>query len=65
VVSEDEGYEVITAVSGREAVRKITVETPDLLLLDMVMPGMSGLEVCKILKSDPKTNKPSKLLHLS
>lgn len=50
-----EGYEVLTAESGEAALR-IMAETPaDLVLLDVVMPGLGGLEVCRRLKSEPST----------
>ncbi|RKY92859.1 diguanylate cyclase response regulator [candidate division KSB1 bacterium] len=49
------GYEVIEAKSGQEALQKVRDEKPDLILLDVMMPKMSGYEVCKILKNDPET----------
>jgi CheY-like chemotaxis protein len=57
MILEDAGYEVITAGNGNEAIQKIMVEMPDLVLLHILMPEMNGLEVCKVLKSDPKTNQ--------
>ena len=48
---EDEGFQLITASSGEEAIKKAEMELPDLILLDLVMPGRSGLETCKILLS--------------
>lgn len=50
-----EGYEVLTAGSGEEALRIVADEPPDLLLLDVVMPGLSGFEVCRRLKHDRRT----------
>lgn len=44
---------VITASSGEECLRLAQQHTPDLILLDVVMPGISGFEVCRILKADP------------
>jgi diguanylate cyclase (GGDEF)-like protein len=44
------GYEVLTAADGREAIRKVKGESPDLVLLDMVLPDMDGLEVLRIMK---------------
>jgi two-component system KDP operon response regulator KdpE len=41
------GYEVITAQDGEEALEKIKHEMPDLVILDLVMPGLSGLDVCR------------------
>lgn len=49
------GYRVVTASNGDEALRLAEAEVPDLILLDLVMPGKSGLEVCKILKTQTKT----------
>ena len=46
---------VLTATNGLDALAKIQQEMPDLLLLDIMMPKMSGFEVCKRIKSDPKT----------
>ena len=55
VILEREGYSVTAASNGEEALKAVQTEPPDLILLDLVMPGKSGLEVCKILKSQPKT----------
>lgn len=54
-ILEEEGFSVITASDGDEALLKADNELPDLILLDLMMPGKSGLEVCKILKSQAKT----------
>jgi len=49
------GYAVSTASSGKEALEKVAADGPDLVLLDVVMPEMSGYEVCKALRADPAT----------
>ena len=49
------GYGVITADSGREALIKLDAEQPDLVLLDVVMPEMSGYEVCRKIRENPAT----------
>jgi len=49
------GYAVSTASSGKEALDKVASDAPDLVLLDVVMPEMSGYEVCKTLRADPAT----------
>ena len=49
------GYEVVTAYDGREALEKVKAETPDLVVLDVMMPYMDGFEVLKNLKADPAT----------
>ena len=50
-----EGYTPLDARDGREALQKIHDEKPDLILLDMMMPELNGLEVCSILKSNEDT----------
>ena len=47
------GYATVTASSGAEALAKLQTEKPDLLLLDVMMPGMSGYEVCQAIRADP------------
>jgi len=49
------GYEVIAASSGDEALVKVREQTPDLILTDIVMPGMTGYELCRRLRADPAT----------
>jgi len=51
-----EGYEVISARDGEKGLRIIKREQPDLVLLDLMLPGLDGLEVCRLLKSDPVTD---------
>jgi DNA-binding response OmpR family regulator len=50
-----EGYEVITALDGEEALKKASETKPDLVVLDIMMPKMDGYETCKALKGDPAT----------
>jgi len=50
-----EYFDVMTATSGADALRLCAVETPDLILLDVMMPQMDGFEVCRRLKADPRT----------
>ena len=49
------GYGVVTAASGREALAQVEAERPDLVLLDVVMPEMSGYEVCRKIRESPAT----------
>ena len=49
------GYSVVTAASGAEALRQVEAEQPDLVLLDVVMPEMSGYEVCRKIRENPAT----------
>jgi len=50
-----EGYKVVSASSGEKCLQKAASEKPDLIVLDLMLPGIDGLEVTKILKSDSKT----------
>ncbi len=49
---QSEGYQVINATNGNEAARLAKLHKPDLIILDVMMPGKSGFEVCKILRAD-------------
>jgi DNA-binding response OmpR family regulator len=55
-------YDVVTATSGEEALQLISQEKPNLVLLDVVLPGLSGLELCRRLKRDPTTYSPIKVV---
>jgi len=48
---------VVTATNGLEAMERIKEDSPDLVLLDIMMPKMSGFEVCKRIKADPRTRE--------
>ena len=48
-----EGYQVITAENGIEAVKKAKKELPQLIILDVMMPEMDGIEACEIIRKDP------------
>ncbi|MSU20661.1 MAG: response regulator transcription factor [Pedosphaera sp.] len=50
------GYIVITASNGKEALKKARLMIPDLIVLDLMLPEVDGLEVCKILRRDPATS---------
>jgi len=54
---EKEGYRVTCVMTGEEAIDQARSLNPDLMLLDLMLPGVDGLEVCKILKYDTKTSK--------
>ncbi len=49
------GLTVLRAMNGPEALRQVAHNAPDLILLDIMMPRMSGFEVCKKIKADPAT----------
>ena len=50
-----EGYQTVVAQSGEEALHVVEREQPDLVILDVMMPGMSGIEVCDVLRDQPET----------
>ncbi len=49
-----EGYQVITAVNGKEAVAKAKKELPELIIMDVMMPEMDGMEACEIIRKIPE-----------
>jgi two-component system alkaline phosphatase synthesis response regulator PhoP len=49
------GYQVLTASNGLEGIRKARSEKPDLIILDVMLPGMDGFEICHRLRSEPDT----------
>jgi two-component system alkaline phosphatase synthesis response regulator PhoP len=51
-----EGFEVVTAENGEEGIKKALKHVPDLILLDVMMPGMDGIEVCDAIRSAPSIN---------
>jgi CheY-like chemotaxis protein len=55
IMLEPEGYEVATATSGDEALAMVARQAPDLIVLDVMMPGMNGYMVTARLKADPVT----------
>ena len=57
-ILEGEGYEFYGAASGPEGIAKITKYDIDVLLLDIMMPGIDGFEVCRAIKSEPSIDLP-------
>ena len=53
---DQEGYQVKTATNGSEAVKKAKKTFPHLIIMDVMMPEMDGIEACEILRKDPKFN---------
>ena len=64
VILKNAKYNTISAASGQEALDKVESDTPDLILLDIMMPGMNGFEVAQILKSS-ETNKEIPIIFLT
>lgn len=54
---QQEGYEVVTAKSGDDAIEKAKRTNPDLIILDIMMPGKNGIEVCNLLRMMPEFRK--------
>ena len=53
---EREGYQVEIAVNGVEGLRKVQEEEPDLVILDVMLPGLDGFELCHRLRAEPRTD---------
>jgi DNA-binding response OmpR family regulator len=51
-----EGHRVFTTSNGPDGIRQALEESPDLIILDVMLPGMGGYEICHCLRSNPKTN---------
>lgn len=51
----NEGFEVLTASDGTDGLRRAQNSLPDLIVLDLMLPGIDGLQICRQLRSDPKT----------
>lgn len=51
---EYEGYKVVTAQNGLDGLSRARIENPSLIILDIMLPGMDGLKVCRMIKSDNK-----------
>jgi two-component system, OmpR family, phosphate regulon response regulator PhoB len=56
------GHEVLTAASGEAALALVRQRPPDLIVLDLMLPGMTGIEVCRVVKSDPTTRQVAVLI---
>ena len=54
---KESGYNVIKANGSKEAIEKAQSQNPDVIVTDVVMPGMSGFELCRSLKKNPATEK--------
>ncbi len=51
----NEGFEVLTAADGQDGLRRAKTSVPDLVVLDLMLPGLDGLQVCRQIRSDPRT----------
>jgi CheY-like chemotaxis protein len=58
-----EGFEVLAALSGSAALQCVRVQTPDLIITDLTMPGMTGLELCRQLRGSSETRHIPIILH--
>ena len=54
---EREGFEVVVALDGQEGLRQAQLKLPDLVVLDLMLPGKPGLEVCRELRMGPRTRE--------
>lgn len=51
-----EGYRVVPVTSGEDALKTLRSNQPDLVVLDLMLPGLDGLEICRLMKADPKAS---------
>jgi diguanylate cyclase (GGDEF)-like protein len=61
-ILEREGFELVEAENGRQALDVARAESPDLVLLDVMMPELDGVEVCRMLRADPRTRGTSVIM---
>jgi len=54
---EQHGYRVVTAANGLDGLRKARKEEPDLIILDVMLPGVDGYEICHRLRAEPETSR--------
>jgi PAS domain S-box-containing protein len=52
---EPEGYDISTVQDGQEGLEKVQIEMPDLIILDIMLPGINGFEICRRLRAEPNT----------
>ena len=55
MILASERFQIVTAANGEEAQERARVEQPDLILMDIVMPKVNGIEACQAIKNDPTT----------
>jgi DNA-binding response OmpR family regulator len=63
-ILEDDGYDILTARNGTEALRAVREVRPDILFLDVMMPEINGFDVCRTIKSDPEL-RPTYIIMLT
>lgn len=63
-VLDQEGFDVTVASNGQECLKKLKEAKPELILMDMMMPGMSGRETIEKIRADPKNN-PIKIIFVT
>lgn len=57
IMLERGGFEVLKAKDAEQALSVLELETPDLIILDVMMPGMDGIELCRVLRNRPDTQE--------
>jgi len=54
-ILEKNGFRVVASTNGRDGLAKLETERPDMVILDIMIPGVDGIEICRTIKSNPAT----------
>jgi len=57
IFSQNSNYELLSAIDGMDGVERARREKPDLIIMDVMMPRMTGIQACRVLKQDEQTSK--------
>jgi len=61
-ILQPQGYEVLRAYTGQQAIERARLGRPDVIILDSEMPDMGGVEVCRVLRADPRVGRSTPII---